>query len=310
MATPLRSRPMNILIAVDGSEHALAGVSTVRDLPLPAGSRVVILAVFIPRNASYYTEYEHSVQVAAQELTNQPWQVKTEVAAGHPAETISRVADEIEADLIVLGARGLRSALGVLLGGVAQQVVEYANRPVMVVRAPYQGLNRIVLATDGSPCSDLALRYLASFPLPLAIRDIDLLHVLPPPPLPQAVVIAQTIPVGIERAAMLEVQDSAQVEAMLKQEEVDGQVLLEEVKKRFIHLLPEFPAQPKVEQILLRGDAYEEIKIHLHQNPADLLVVGSRGLSGVRGWLLGSLSRKLVHGADCSVLVVRGVPNC
>ena len=41
----------------------------------------------------------------------------------------------------------------------------------------------------------------------------------------------------------------------------------------------------------------------------DLVVVGSRGLSQVGGWLLGSVSRKLVHYAGCSVLIVKGMPD-
>jgi nucleotide-binding universal stress UspA family protein len=42
------------------------------------------------------------------------------------------------------------------------------------------------------------------------------------------------------------------------------------------------------------------------QNQIDLIVAGSRGLSRVRSWLLGSVSRKLVHYSGCSVLIVRG----
>ena len=53
-----------------------------------------------------------------------------------------------------------------------------------------------------------------------------------------------------------------------------------------------------------------EINLYIDDHPAELILVGSRGLSGVRSWLLGSLSRKLVHNAPCSVLVVRGTPLC
>jgi nucleotide-binding universal stress UspA family protein len=301
---------MKILIAIDGSEHALAGVATVRDLPMPAGSRATAMAVFAPRNASYYTEYEHYVQRVQKELESQPWQVNTQVVAGNPAEELVKAADELESDLIVLGARGARSALGVLLGGVAQQVVEYANRPVLVVRAPYRPLKRIVLALDGSTCSDLALRYLAHLPLPATLEHIDILHVLPPPPLPQALALAQTIPMGMERATMLEMQEDREIQAILKEEETQGRELLGQAVQRYLTLAANQAVKPRMGSVLLRGDAFDEIRVYTEEHPTDLIVVGSRGLSGVKGWLLGSLSRKLVHAAPCSVLVVRGTPTC
>ena len=55
----------------------------------------------------------------------------------------------------------------------------------------------------------------------------------------------------------------------------------------------------------VRGDAATEIIIYAKENQIELIVCGSRGLSPMTGWLLGSVSRKLVHYADCSVLVVR-----
>ena len=211
--------PMKILVAVDGSDHALAGIRTIHEMPIPAGSQITVMCVFIPRNASNYAEYEHYVSMGRAELEDQPWQVVTEVVSGNPAEALTDYADQQACNLIVMGARGTRSALGVLLGGVTQQVVEYANRPVMVVRAPYKSMKRVILALDGSTCSDTALQYLAQMPLPESVHSIDLLHVLPPPPMPQALAMAQTIPLGLERAAMLEMQESEEIKIILEEEE-------------------------------------------------------------------------------------------
>lgn len=54
-----------------------------------------------------------------------------------------------------------------------------------------------------------------------------------------------------------------------------------------------------------QGVVVDEILIHLERHPADLLVVGSRGLSAARRLLLGSVSSALVAHAPCAVLVVR-----
>jgi nucleotide-binding universal stress UspA family protein len=44
---------------------------------------------------------------------------------------------------------------------------------------------------------------------------------------------------------------------------------------------------------------------YIKTEQVDLVVAGSRGLSPVKAWLLGSVSRKLVHYSDCSVLIVK-----
>jgi nucleotide-binding universal stress UspA family protein len=56
---------------------------------------------------------------------------------------------------------------------------------------------------------------------------------------------------------------------------------------------------------LSQGDAATEIIEYAKNASMDLIVVGSRGLSRIRGLLLGSVSRKLVHYAGCSVLIVK-----
>jgi nucleotide-binding universal stress UspA family protein len=104
--------------------------------------------------------------------------VEAELVGGYPAEKIIEIADERSPDLVVIGAVGLGAALGINLGGVAQQVTEYAHWPVLVVRAPFAGLKRILLVADGSPSSQQSVEYLAEFPLPADV-DVQVLNILP-----------------------------------------------------------------------------------------------------------------------------------
>ena len=53
---------------------------------------------------------------------------------GSPSVTITDFADEIKADLVVIGSRGLGLVKGVLLGSVSQYVVEHAPCPALVVK--------------------------------------------------------------------------------------------------------------------------------------------------------------------------------
>ncbi len=61
-----------------------------------------------------------------------PWEV--EVAMGHPADTIVRVARERSADLIVMSTHGRTGLQHVLLGSVAEKVVRLAPCPVLTVK--------------------------------------------------------------------------------------------------------------------------------------------------------------------------------
>jgi nucleotide-binding universal stress UspA family protein len=54
-----------------------------------------------------------------------------------------------------------------------------------------------------------------------------------------------------------------------------------------------------------RGDAAEAIVDEAQNEDAELIVLGTRGLSGAKRWLMGSVSTRVVHHAPCNVLVVR-----
>jgi universal stress protein A len=74
-----------------------------------------------------------------------PWEV--EVAMGHPADTIVRVAQERAADLIVMSTHGRTGLQHVLLGSVAEKVVRLAPCPVLTVK--YRGAAMVSKAARG-----------------------------------------------------------------------------------------------------------------------------------------------------------------
>lgn len=289
---------MNLILAVDGSEHSAAAAKLVRDLPLPRESSITVLAVLVPRDASNHAGLEQALADTKEILKGIKPSIKTELLTGYPAEQISEYAATHIPDLIVLGAKGRRATLGILLGGVVQQIVEYADDPVLVVRAPYEGIQRILLVTDGSIHSQRATSYLGHFPIP-DMAQVHVLHVLPPMPSP--VLIARSWPAGSETMAPV---PSYETEEMLvkqaEEEERQGKKLLAET----VDDLGNYGIESK--SVLLRGDAATEIIQYANENQVGLIVAGSRGLSQMRRLLLGSLSRKLVHYAGCSVLIVKG----
>jgi len=288
----------NLLLAVDGSEHANAASKFVRDLPLPVDCQISVISVLIPRNVQQHTIIENILertQTLLQEKITNP--IRTELITGYPAEEIVSYADVHQPDLIVLGARGLRSTLGIFLGGVAQNVVEHASCPVLVVRSPYSGLRNVLLATDGSQNSQFALRYLQYCPLPKHVEK-QVIHVIPPEITAEAFGASWQLNMELTTPILTE---QMQVQLMNKaiEEEENGQTLLNKTIQDLENL------GMTATGVLRRGDAATEIIDYAHEENIDLIIVGSRGLSAFRSWLLGSVSRKLVHYSDCSVLIVK-----
>ncbi|OGO27077.1 MAG: hypothetical protein A2W33_03525, partial [Chloroflexi bacterium RBG_16_52_11] len=163
-------RTINILFGYDGSQHAQAALSLLCDLCpeglLTPAANITILAVFTPLMAGDQGILRDSLEQAHALLANKCFQVTSEFVLGYPAEKLMEYAEQLNPDLIVLGAKGLRSAFGILLGGVAQQIIEYSLCPVLVVRAPHHDEHHWMLVTDGSDCSLIATNYLLNFPKP------------------------------------------------------------------------------------------------------------------------------------------------
>jgi nucleotide-binding universal stress UspA family protein len=290
-----------VLLAIDGSEHSLAAARLLTSLPGAVNCKVRAVAVLVPRQAHSHAKLAGVLEDVEGMLCRKEIPVQTELLTGYPAEQIVAYADGFQPDLILMGAKGLRATLGILLGGVAQQVVEYAHWPVMVVRAPFRGIRRVLLVTDGSPASERAATFVTDMTLP-AGTELRLMHVLPPLPTPE--IIARAWPLDLQVSGTLpiaEIEESFARQA--EQEHEEGQRLLRDTTERFEALgLQTLP-------VLLRGDAASEILEYARDNEIDLIVAGSRGLGRVRGWLLGSVSRKLLHYANCSVLIVRDEEN-
>jgi nucleotide-binding universal stress UspA family protein len=311
MDRKLDGASMHIILAVDGSDYSWAAVDLLRELPLapPTGVfdinresagrqpvSIAVVAVMAPREASLYSARMDVLEKAQDLLDEKGFQVTTELLVGRPSEMLVEYARANRPDLFVLGAKGLRASFEILLGGVAQNLVEYAEWPVLVVRAPFTGIKRVLAAVDGSPYSRCALDALARFPLPEGTWT-GIIHVLPPllppgiaaphfPPIPEAYAAAT--------AGNLNLQ---QREA---EEEKEGMKMLSD----FSEILKQVGMEPEL--VLRRGDEASEIINYAKLTSVDLLVTGSRGLNPLRSVLLGSVSRKLVHYSGCSTLVVKG----
>ncbi|RPI87836.1 MAG: universal stress protein [Chloroflexi bacterium] len=293
-------QPKNIILAVDGSVHSTASAALLCDLPLPPGSTIMILAVIVPREASDYTACMALLNQAKAVFEGRQYAVKTELLTGYPSEMLTSYGEANPPDLMILGAKGLRATINILLGGVAQQLIEYAPWPVLVVRSPYHGLKRVLFATDGSKFSRCALDDIMTFPFP-AETEIRAIHILPAYRMidtayPHYTHGAEVFTPYIFREAGA----SEEMNAILAEEEREGDLLMADTLSQLEKV---FSAPVGV---VRRGDAATEILDYIRDNKIDLVISGSRGLSRLKGLFLGSVSRKLAHYSSSSVMVVKG----
>jgi nucleotide-binding universal stress UspA family protein len=134
-----------ILVGYDGSEAGAKAFNTALELAGQHGAELYVLSVARPPDIGDDVETEAVIensleyhrklleplkQVVAKGHVNSLF----EVVVGHPAEQIIYHADQYGADLIVVGDRGRSKFARLLLGSVSKQVVEHADRPVLVVR--------------------------------------------------------------------------------------------------------------------------------------------------------------------------------
>jgi nucleotide-binding universal stress UspA family protein len=144
--------PTRILLATDGSSHAELAAMKAVDLAKSTGARLHVVAVGRTFPAAVYDVYtergQEDLRREAQEILDEEVR-KIEEAGGTVAiahlkmnerrdEAIVHLAEEIGADLIVIGSRGFGGLKRALLGNVADSVVRHAHCPVLVVR-PSQG---------------------------------------------------------------------------------------------------------------------------------------------------------------------------
>jgi diguanylate cyclase (GGDEF)-like protein len=199
---------------------------------------------------------------------------------GNASWAINRVAEEVGADLIVVGATRHGTLARTILGTTGQRVLRSAPAPVLVLRSPLPaGFGRILLTTDLSELSarahDAALALLDALGW---AEDAELRSLLVtwfgfvvPPPLSEDA--AQGIAEG-------------ELERFLEQRRAAN------------------PAHPQVSAVVRVGDAAKEIVAEAAEWSADLVVLGTHGRSGTERFFLGSVAEGALRGALCSVLLI------
>lgn len=274
-----------------GSEMHLVYVE-----PMPSVYGVPECAIYAPDTQNYLEEIERRAQERLGEEAAKIREYGGEVVAAHPKAgrpdaEIVRLAEELDAGLVIVGSHGFGPFKRVLLGSVSDSVVRHATRSVLVVRGEVseegnQLPGRVLLAIDGSKESHLATRAAVE----VAGAAGSELHVLSV--LETAQLLPQMPYPGFE---------AWETSGTAEEAEQHARRLLSRVSERI-----EAEGSTVKESHLAVGKPDKEIVGLAGELGADLVILGSRGLGAVGRILLGSISDSVVRHALCSVLVVRG----
>jgi nucleotide-binding universal stress UspA family protein len=202
---------------------------------------------------------------------------KIVVDGGRADLGIVRVSDEMQASLIVVGNRQSSDLDRILLGSISERVVRYASCSVLIARSRPRS-DHVVAATD---LSDAALPAVTAAAEIAALRKASLtvLHCVPSPG------VGNESGFGPHPSMIAPPRIDPKIVSRLKRVATDGGVAA-----RFE---------------VIDGDPGEAIVRRANQLDADLIVVGTRGRTGLPRIAIGSVAETVARTASCPVLAVR-----
>lgn len=196
------------------------------------------------------------------------------IEVGNAEDEIVRIAEEEKPSLVVVGHQDG--------GTTAERVVRYAHSSVLVARA-HAATKKVLVATDFSEPSLLALATAKMLVETVGV-EATLLHVMTPP---SALLAAATSPFG----SPIVPPDATTLGRL---SDLGKETLAGLAKTHLIQHHEQVEGEP-VTTILARAKALD----------AEMIIMGSRGHTGLTRLVLGSTAERVVHSAPCSVLIAR-----
>jgi len=276
---------MRVLLAIDGSRSADRARDLVAALPWPRDSHIRIAAAIRHGDGQERYTLDTALDAAERDIMRPGRRVDRFLVDGRPASAIVDEAEAFGAELVVVGSRGHGPIQSMVLGSVSAEVVDHAPCPVLVVRdAPFTS---VLVAEDGSPSARAAADLAASWPI---LRGLPI----------TVLSVAETLlpmPTGMTPGLYDEVIASyhESVDDARRQADAQSVVTAERLGAAGADARP----------AMREGDAAHEIVEFARIHETGVIVVGTRGHTGLARLVLGSVARNVLLHAPCSVLVVR-----
>lgn len=289
--------PVGIVVGVDGSPSSrlaaqwAAQEAKARDLPVLLAAAYIVpqflYAEGMVPSRAMFEELEGQAQGFIDDAAAAIREVTTEVELMqqlHEGSPISMLLElSKEADMVVIGSRGLGGIAGALLGSVSASLVGHAHCPVVVLREDMDLAaehNRIVVGADGSPVSALAVQ--------TAYQEADAHG-------SELVAVNAWLDRAVASSlAGMNLSNLDWEQAKAEQRQV-VQEELEKYDDDYESITP---------QIVIRRESPEMALAEVGKGTR-MIVVGSHGRGGFTGMLLGSTSRALLRLSPVPLMVVR-----
>jgi nucleotide-binding universal stress UspA family protein len=208
-----------------------------------------------------------------------PATMSPEIRVGRPEIELPRLASELGAELLVIGAHGERPGVWQLLGGSAERVVRGASRPVLLARGLEGELRTVLVALDDAPCTDAELAWSARIATQTGAAIIAL-HVV------------SRLFLGATAMAASEPERRRAHEQLVDQADA------------WLRTQLAGAGLPAARSAIAFGDPGLEIVSAAVRFGADLVIVGRQGGGRAGGMVLGSVAEFVLRHGRHAVLVV------
>ena len=287
---PAPAATHRLVVGIDGSEGGTRALDWAAGQAALTGS---VLDIHTVHGSQYQYMTHGDVAASMADLTDLAVTRARKVApgvatttTGHEGQVVRALAEASkDADLLVVGSRGLGGFAGLVLGSVGRGCALHAHCPVVVVRPPESPVDdanwwpprRILVGVDGSGASTLALEW--------AMHEAELANAS------VVAVTAWTWPKYFGWGMPLPGDYDASKDA-------------DAVLRGAVESASDRHPSVAISQKVVEG--HPALTLVDESGYFDLLVVGSRGHGELAGTLLGSVSEHCVSHAHCPVVVMRG----
>lgn len=285
---------MRVVIGVDWSDQAFAAVTQTfqlyhpTDVTLVHGIDLGILEHPVVAQAGDlqgYDDFRNAMIDSGRQLLDRTADmIPSEIELirkvneiGSPAQLVLDSAENLSADLIVVGVRGRSRLSEVVLGSVSHRVLMHGSRPILIVRGTARKVQRVLVAIEDRDDAGRIVNWLTRHPFAVP-TELCVLHAL--------------VPIGVS-----DPYDALGTGAWWEGAERYAEELVKSTAGKL--LTAHYTITTKVATGNPAAVIEEEAK------DMDLVVVASHGRKGISRFLLGSVSHTVVHHVTCPVLVLR-----
>ncbi len=262
--------------------HLLHVISPIVYLPYPETLSVSVIDVEVIEEVEREKRKESEERLRGLEEFLSPVSTRSYVEIGDAADIILEYEERINPDIVFLGSHKKGLIEKILVGSTTEKVVKHGRKSDFVIKGGEVSFTgSVVIAYDFSETAQRAVEFALEFLKPFEVK-VKLLHVNEP----------LEIPI-IDRL-------KERFHEKFSKEKIK---ILEEIAERFESL------GKKVEVIFREGEnpVREIVSVVNNSEDVELLIVGSRGLSGIKRIILGSTSSKLLGKINKSMFIYKVV---